>query len=150
MSRDTSSTCGGHDMGERRKNGAKDRYDEKRPVISVRVSEAQKRQLDEMARTSGKTVGQLVREGVGLERRDWRKAYRSGLDRGREESRERYAVRVPCVCGHSFTVEGQERIQEVEDILTAQCSWYHRGCRPEEVPRAECRLFKDRPRGKRP
>lgn len=137
---------GDESMGDEQRSGAKERYDAKRPVVSVRVSEAQKKKLEEMSRTSGKSVGQLVREGIGLERRDWREAYRRGLDRGREEARERYAVKVPCVCGHSFTVAGQDRIREVEEILAAHSNWYHKDCRPDEVPGSECRLFKSRPR----
>lgn len=138
-------TEGDERTGDGRRSSAKERYDCKRPVLSVRVSESQKRQVEEMARTSGKSVGQLVREGLGLELRDWLEAYRHGLARGKEEAREKYAVTVPCICGHSFHVVGEDRVREVEDILAAHCSWYHRSCRPEEVPESDCRLFRDRP-----
>ena len=106
----------------------------------------QKRKVDEMARTSGKSVGRLVREGLGLQLRDIGKAYQHGYEKGCEETRQKYLVRVPCSCGRLFPVVGEDRIREVEDILMANCSWYHEDCRPEEVAGDDCRLFKNHPK----
>lgn len=135
-------------MDEKRKDCAKNRYDEKRPVISVRVSEAQKSRVEEMARASQTSVGRLVREALTLEVRERRETYKSGYEKGRREAFDECLVTVPCTCGHSFSVIGEERIREVEDLLAVYCNWYHKSCRPEEVPKPECRLFKDRKRGR--
>ena len=127
---------------------AKTRYDRKRPVISVRVTNSQKRKIEEMARTTGKSVGRLMREGLRLEQKDLAEAYKRGFEKGCEKARDKCLVRVPCICGHNFPVVGKERVRVAEDALATYGNWYHSGCRPEEVPVEDCRLFKDSPRKK--
>ena len=133
---------------EARRDGAKDRYDGRRPVLSVRVSDAQKKNVEEMARITGKSVGRLVREGLSLEVKDLRKVYKEGYEKGRREAMKDCLVTVPCICGRGFPVVGKERVSKVEKILAINCNWYHRSCRPKNMPKAECKLFKDRRPGK--
>ncbi|MGD9962667.1 MAG: hypothetical protein AB7S97_02035 [Thermoplasmata archaeon] len=130
-------------MTEVRRSGAKGHYDERRPVLSVRLSDEQKKKVEEMARISGTSVGGFVREGLGLEVKERGKAYREGYKKGREEAMRECLVTVMCTCGKGFPVKGEDRVREAEEILARYCNWYHRGCRPPEVPDAECRLFKD-------
>ena len=49
------------------KSPSRIRYDEKNPVISVRVSRELKAQLDEIRETSGKSLGDILREVVGVQ-----------------------------------------------------------------------------------
>ena len=132
-------------MIKERGGNAKERYDKKRPVISVRVTELQKKRVEEKARVTGKSVGRLVREALRLDHKESKRIFRKGFEKGCSETRKKYKVTVQCACGHYFPVEGEDRIHEVEEILAQHCNCYHRECKPEDVRKSECRVIK-RPR----
>ena len=113
-------------------------------MISVRVTESQKRQVEEMARITGKSVGRLVREALKLDHKESKRIFRKGFEKGCGETREKYMVTVQCACGHYFPVKGEGRIHEVEEILAQQCNWYHRECMPKDARESECRIIKRR------
>ena len=46
---------------------AKIRYDNTHPILSVRVDQELKEQIGEIKRMSGKSVGDILREAVGVQ-----------------------------------------------------------------------------------
>ena len=57
---------------------AKIKYDKSHPIISIRVSEDLKEQLDEINEVSGKSVGDILREAVGVQSKSVKNAWNRG------------------------------------------------------------------------
>ena len=62
------------------------KYDEKRPLITFRVDQAEKKAIEKMAKDSGNNISDLVRMALlGLEQ-DFTQAYNNGFSEGTEKS----------------------------------------------------------------
>ncbi|GAI31221.1 unnamed protein product, partial [marine sediment metagenome] len=53
-------------------------YDKSHPIISIRVSQDLKKQLDEIRETSDKSIGDILREAVGVQSKSIKNAWNRG------------------------------------------------------------------------
>lgn len=108
-----------------------------------------------LTKVSGKSHGEIMREAVQLEAGKSDAIYRRGYRDGFHKAKEKYIVKVWCnACGEPIAVISDDMALKVGDAVAQTYNWYHRGCKPVEVPDDECEPFEKegqhaRKRGKR-
>ena len=103
---------------------AKIKYDKSHPIISIRVSQDLKKQLDEIKEMSGKSVGDILREAVGVQSKSIKSAWTRGLNYGKGI----YGVRYKCsVCGGDILIESKEA-KKAAAIYMREHGWRHSSC----------------------
>jgi len=81
---------------------AKIKYDKSHPTISIRVSQDLKKQLDEIREMSDKSVGDILREAVGVQSVSIKNAWKRGVSHGKGI----YGVPYKCsVCGGNMIID---------------------------------------------
>lgn len=111
-------------MKKKHQPPAKIKYDKSHPTISVRVDLELKNQLEEIKEVSGKTVGDILREAVGVQAPSAKNAF----ELGRKNAESEYGVPYKCyVCGGIIWVS---TFQEKKDIAQymREHGWGHADC----------------------
>jgi len=103
---------------------AKHKYDKSHPIVSIRVDLDLKKKLEEINQTSGKSVGDILREAVGAQGKSTKKAYEVGF----AEARRTYGVRYRCaVCG-GVILMGTDAEKEAAAQFMREHRWGHGKC----------------------
>jgi len=103
---------------------SKIRYDNTHPVISIRVDQETKQQLDEIKRMSGKSVGDILREALEVQAASTKKAF----TRGKNEGKAIYGVSFKCSgCGGTIWIDTPE-IKKAATQIMEKYGWGHAEC----------------------
>jgi len=103
---------------------AKLKYDKSHPTISIRVSQDFKEQLDEIKEMSGKSVGDILREAVGIQS----KSIKSAWKRGYGFAKSIYGVPYKCsVCGGNMLIESTDAKKAAARYMREH-GWHHGDC----------------------
>lgn len=103
---------------------AKIKYDKTHPTISIRVSQELKKQLAEVKETSGKSVGDILREAVGVQS----KSAKSSWMRGHSYAKTIYGVWYKCsVCGGSILISTDDEKKAAAKLMR-EAGWHHGSC----------------------
>ena len=103
---------------------AKIKYDKSHPTISIRVSQDLKEQLDEIREMSGKSIGDILREAVGVQS----KSVKNAWNRGHSLAKSKYGVRYKCsVCGGNILLEAANAKEAVARYMREH-GWHHNSC----------------------
>lgn len=116
------------------KSPSRERYEEENPVVSFRISQEAKEQLDELVEQLDTTKKDWF-EGVIQERaQDTESAWEAGYQAAKDE----YCVEIPCViCGEPTELVKEDSKEQVASILmdiaddnTDGLSWWqgHKEC----------------------
>ncbi len=109
------------------------------PSVTFRLLPEDRDRLDALAVRTGKSLGQLLRENLGLAERDeeatysvgWNDGFGHGLEEGREEGRKSAfgSVALPCMhCGKVFVVNFYQDRNAASVLLEAFSKWGHKEC----------------------
>ena len=103
---------------------AKVKYDKSHPIISIRVSQDLKKQLDEIREMSGKSVGDILREAVGVQS----KSIKNAWNRSHSLAKSKYGVNYKCsVCGGNILLESKDAKQAAAKYMREH-GWKHSNC----------------------
>lgn len=103
---------------------AKIRYDSTHPVASVRVDQKLKQQLDVIKRMSGKSVGDILREAVGVQNPSTKNAYALGFS----NATKAYRVQYKCnICGGTALLQSSEEKKAAAQYMREH-GWAHANC----------------------
>ena len=103
---------------------AKIKYNETHPIISIRVSQDLKGQLDELKEMSGKSIGDILREAMGAQS----KSVKNAWHRGYGMAKAYYGVRYKCsVCGGNILIESPNA-KEAAAKYMREYGWHHGDC----------------------
>ncbi len=103
---------------------AKIKYDKSHPIISIRVSEDLKKQLDEIKEMSDKSVGDILREAVGVQS----KSIKNAWNRGFGSAKGNYSVRYKCSnCGGNMLIESDDEKKAAAKYMREH-GWHHTSC----------------------
>ena len=103
---------------------AKIKYDKSHPIISIRVSQDLKKQLDEIKEMSGKSVGDILREAVGVQAKSTKKAYTVGHTAGKYS----YGLTYKCSrCGGTMWIDTPEEKKAAAQYMREH-GWRHGNC----------------------
>lgn len=136
------------------KLNAKQRYDSKCPVLSVRITKEERDKIDDMIGRSGMNQAQFIRQALHLESEKSNKVYDRGHEDGYREAKTKYSIRIRCsVCGETMIVTKDETKKLVR-LAAEMCNSYHEECIPPDVPTEDCILMghrkeKDADKGKK-
>jgi len=104
---------------------SKIKYDKSHPTISIRVSQDLKEQLDEIREKSGKSIGDILREAVGVQGESVKDAW----TRGHSLAKSKYGVWYKCsVCGGNILIESDNE-KKAAAIFMRQNGWQHGKCK---------------------
>ena len=103
---------------------SKIKYDKSHPTISIRVSQDLKIQLDEIRETSGKSIGDILREAVGAQS----KSVKNAWNRGHSLAKSKYGVWYKCsVCGGDMLIVSKDE-KKTAGKLMRENGWQHKSC----------------------
>ncbi|MBA7648125.1 hypothetical protein ES703_55907 [subsurface metagenome] len=103
---------------------AKIKYDKSHPIISIRVSEDLKEQLDEIREMSGKSIGDILREAVGVQSKSVKIARKIGHGLAKAQ----YGVRYKCsVCGGDMIIDTADEKKAAAKLMR-ESGWKHTSC----------------------
>ena len=106
------------------------RYESRNPVVSVRISQETKRQLDLLKFESGMSAADVLRIGLDRAKPDIKVAYERGVEDGVETGREIYEVPYACgECGEwHLSISSDEEKVAASEFMTQQ-GWHDPRCR---------------------
>ncbi|MFC1982335.1 hypothetical protein ACFLV5_00870 [Chloroflexota bacterium] len=108
----------------RHKSPSRARYELKHPVISIRITRELQKKLIDLQATSGKSLGDILREAVGLQAPTAKESF----DKGFEIAEDMYKIVFKCsVCGGNEEVFGQIEKEAAARCLT-EAGWGHYKC----------------------
>lgn len=111
-------------MKKKHQPPAKIKYDKSHPTISVRVDLELKNQLEEIKEMSGKTVGDILREAVGVQA----PSAKNTFELGRKNAKSEYGVPYKCyVCGGTIWVSTPQEKKDVAQYMREH-GWGHGDC----------------------
>ncbi len=103
---------------------AKIKYDKSHPIISIRVSYDLKEQLDEIKEMSGKSIGDILREAVGVQS----KSVKNAWNHGHSLAKSMYGVRYKCsVCGGDMIIDTADEKKAAAKLMR-EAGWKHTSC----------------------
>ncbi len=103
---------------------AKMKYDKSHPIISIRVSQDFKKQLDEIKEMSGKSIGDILREAMDVQSKSTKNAWKQGY----ALAKVNYGVQYKCyVCGGKILIDSAEQ-RKAAAIYMREHGWRHGGC----------------------
>ncbi len=103
---------------------SKIKYDKSHPPISIRVSEDLKKQLDEIREMSGKSIGDILREAVGVQSKSTKNAWNGG----HSVAKSKYGVRYKCsVCGGDMIIDTADEKKAAAKLMRER-GWKHSSC----------------------
>lgn len=105
------------------------RYDQSHPTISVRVDRELFDRLQDLKGHSGKSIGDILREALGVQAPATKKAYDRGYKKGTADAERRYRIQVPCkVCRGLIPITSRNG-KETAARLLHEAGWGHLRCR---------------------
>jgi len=103
---------------------AKIKYDKTHPVISIRIDQDLKKELMELKEKSDKSVGDILREAIGVQKKSTKQAYNLGFTKARHT----YLVLYKCsVCGKPIIVDTYAQ-REAAALYMREHGWKHVKC----------------------
>lgn len=103
---------------------AKIKYDSTHPIVSVRVEQELKQQLDEIKKVSGKSVGDILREALKAQAPSTKKAFTAGKTNGKYT----YGVPFKCsVCGGTMWIVSSNAKKAAAQYMREH-GWAHGDC----------------------
>lgn len=121
-------------MGKKRKHypPSRQRYEAANPVISIRVSKDLYAQLKAIKKQSNKSVGDVLREALGLQQADVQSdvefAYTEGYIEGRVEAEAEYRVDYRCsICGGTIAITTDNEKKAAATCMREH-GWRHGTC----------------------
>ena len=100
------------------------KYDKTHPIVSVRVDQELKKQLDEIREKSGKSVGDILREALKIQAPSVKAAY----DRGFNMAKKEYGVWYKCrICGGDLLIHTDEEKKDAARYMREH-GWRHSEC----------------------
>ena len=88
------------------------------------MSQDLKIQLDEIRETSGKSIGDILREAVGVQS----KSVKNAWNRSHSLAKSKYGVRYKCsVCGGNILIESANA-KKAAAIYMREHGWQHDSC----------------------
>ena len=103
---------------------SKIKYDKSHPIISIRVSQDLKKQLDEIREMSGKSIGDILREAVGVQSKSVKIARKIGHGLAKAE----YGVWYKCsVCGGNILIDSTDEKKSAAKLMR-EAGWKHGSC----------------------
>ena len=100
---------------------AKIKYDKSHPTISVRVDLELKNELEEIKEMSGKTVGDILREALGVQAPSAKKAFELGYIKAKKD----WGITYKCsVCGGTIWVSTPQEKKAVAQYMREH-RWAH-------------------------
>jgi len=109
---------------KKRQPPAKIKYDKTHPIVSVRVDQELKQHLDEIKITSGKSVGDILREAVGVQTPSTKKARTLGWKGATQFWRVQYRC---SICGGTISIDSAEEKKAVAQYMREH-GWAHSSC----------------------
>jgi len=104
------------------------KYNQTHPTITVRVNAELASQLKEIKKTSGKSIGDILREAVGTQKRSTGQSYNIGYANGYAEAKATYLVTFRChKCNAILEVNSDECKKAAGTFLTEH-GWSHQTC----------------------
>lgn len=103
---------------------AKIKYDKTHPIVSIRVSQELKKQLDEIKQMSGKSVGDILREALEVQAPSVKHAFAEGYTRAKKD----WGVTYKCsVCGGTIWITSPKEKKEAAQCMREH-GWGHAEC----------------------
>ena len=100
------------------------RYETSHPTVTVRVSQDVHQRLLKIRRTTGKSLGDILREALGVQEASAGSAYQKGY----QTAKTLYAVTWKCrVCGKDVTAQA-EKSKKLAGEHLAELGWTHSEC----------------------
>jgi len=116
------------------KSPSREKYDLGHPVVSIRVSQKTYQALEALRLTSGKSLGDILREALKQQLPSTGEAYRNGHRDGYEEAKREYAVTFKCsVCGEPIIISSVEEKTAVAQYMRNH-GWRHVECDDKKGP----------------
>jgi len=99
------------------------KYERNNPTISCRVNQEELRKLREIQRKTGFSLAQVLRQGLGVQIAESRKAYENGYRDGFGR------FRAPCSkCGKPMDIDIKAHTEAKRTLLKAFEEWAHAPC----------------------
>ena len=106
------------------------KYEASHPTITVRVSQEVHQRLLNIRQTTGKSLGDILREAVGAQEASAGSAYQKGF----QTAMALYAVKWKCrVCGRDITVTSELATKKLAQ-RPAEVGWIHGDCARKTKP----------------
>ena len=103
---------------------AKIKYDKSHPIISIRVSQDLKKQLDEIKEMSGKSIGDILREAMDVQNKSTKNAWKRGYIKAKTD----WGVTYKCsVCGGTILIDSPEEKKGAAQYMREH-GWRHGEC----------------------
>ena len=104
------------------------RYEQSHPVISFRVNREVYQRLQELLQKSGKSIGDLFREALGVQAASAGNAHQKGYTKGYEDAKGRYLVTYRCsVCGQIIEMTTANEKAAAAQLMRED-KWAHGAC----------------------
>ena len=105
------------DSKKNRTSPSRKRYEEKNPVVSIRVTVEQKKELEEFKKKSGFSNGDLLEAWLNHTKPEFDAAYTVGYEKGYEEASTEYVVYYFCPCGELLIIDSDEEKADVIELM---------------------------------
>ena len=103
------------------------RYEAKNPVVSIRVTVEQKKDLEEFKKKSRFSNGDLLEAWLNNTKPDFDAAYAIGYETGYEDAFNEYGVIYYCLCGKPLAIITYEEKKDAREMM-AEAGWGHSEC----------------------
>jgi hypothetical protein len=97
------------------------------PVVSIRVSVDQKKELDEFKDKSGFSNAYILEAGLNNTKPDFDAAYAVGYEKGYESAHYEFVVYYFCPCGDQLMIDTDEEKAAVFELM-AEAGWGEIDC----------------------
>ena len=113
---------------KRRVPPSRSRYEERNPSVSIRVSREMYDRLKTLREQTDKSLGDILREALGVQEPATRAAYSRGYKKGCADAEKLYRVDYRCsVCNGRLTIKNDTSKQAAAKYMRAH-GWSHRSC----------------------
>ena len=104
------------------------RYEQHNPTVSVRVSREMYDRLKALREQSGKSLGDILREALGVQEPATRAAYSRGHRKGCADTEKLYRVDFRCsVCNGRLTIDDDTSKRAAAEYMREN-GWAHSSC----------------------
>ena len=116
--------------GKRKRNPSQERYDMKRPTITIRAKSAeQKEEIYQLAEEMGKTVPQMTLEALEIYIKDNREYGKRKYDEGWDDGKEEFEITIPCFkCDGPMLLRPGSKMHKSAIDLLQDRGWHHGEC----------------------